>query len=110
MASFGAMSRARSMASAWVSRTSLAPRPEIDVRRASEWTDEEIEQAMAEDPEVMAILTGEKQQCARRACPNFALNYTGVLRKNSMDDIDASFECSAFCSLLPGVSLVGTAA
>jgi hypothetical protein len=33
-----------------------------------------------------------------------------VLRKNSMDDIDPSFECSAFCSLLPGVSLVGTAA
>ena len=32
-----------------------------------------------------------------------------VLRKNSMDDIDSSFECSAFCSLLPGVSLVGTA-
>jgi hypothetical protein len=32
-----------------------------------------------------------------------------VLRKNSMD-IDPSFECSAFCSLLPGVSLVGTAA
>jgi hypothetical protein len=35
---------------------------------------------------------------------------TAVLRKNSMDDIDPSFECSAFCSLLPGVSLVGTAA
>jgi len=33
-----------------------------------------------------------------------------VLRKNSMDDIDPSFECSAFCSLLSGVSLVGTAA
>jgi hypothetical protein len=32
------------------------------------------------------------------------------LRKNSMDDMDPSFECSAFCSLLSGVSLVGTAA
>ena len=42
---------------------------------------------------------------------SIALNHlTPVLRKNSMDDIDPSFECSAFCSLLPGVSLVGTAA
>jgi hypothetical protein len=38
------------------------------------------------------------------------MNIRVVLRKNSMDDIDPSFECSAFCSLLPGVSLVGTAA
>ena len=34
----------------------------------------------------------------------------GVLRKNSMDDIDPSFECSCLCSLHPGVSLVWTAA
>ena len=40
----------------------------------------------------------------------FAKIILAVLRKNSMDDIDPSFECSAFCSLLPGVSLVGTAA
>ena len=33
-----------------------------------------------------------------------------MLRKNSMDDIDPSFECSCLCSLHPGVSLVWTAA
>jgi hypothetical protein len=37
-------------------------------------------------------------------------DFPPVLRKNSMDDIDPSFECSVFCSLLSGVSLVGTAA
>jgi hypothetical protein len=33
-----------------------------------------------------------------------------VLRKNSMDDIDPSFECSAFAVCILGVSLVGTPA
>jgi hypothetical protein len=34
---------------------------------------------------------------------------TPVLRKNSMDDKDPSFECFACAVLHPGVSLVGTA-